>query len=370
MNKSTNRHRRPRSRRARTGIVVGLLLASAGMYLLFWPVPIDAVAWRPAADPGFTGPFARNDALATVEILVEVGGGPEAAARGRDGLIYTGLQDGRIVRFDPESDAPPQTFADTGGRPLGLQFDRRGDRLIVADAFRGLLAVAPDGAIEVLVGELDGVPLKFANDLDIGADGTIWFTDSSQRFDQHDYMLDLVEGRPTGRLLRYDPASGETSVHLEGLGFPNGVAIGPGETYVLVAETLYARITRYEIADGERRAAPFVEALPGYPDNLSLSPAGDLFWVALPASRSRPLERLAGWPRLREMLLRVPGVGPPDIEPLGWVIGLSESGEVRYDLQDHGGIFPTVTSATEIDGYLYLGSIASRAVARIPVPRR
>ncbi len=39
----------------------------------------------------------------------------------------------------------PRVFANTGGRPLGLIFDREGN-LIVADAIKGLLSVNKGGA--------------------------------------------------------------------------------------------------------------------------------------------------------------------------------------------------------------------------------
>jgi hypothetical protein len=46
----------------RTGSIalVGALLG----YLLFWPVPIDPIPWKPPPSPGFTGPYAKNEALA------------------------------------------------------------------------------------------------------------------------------------------------------------------------------------------------------------------------------------------------------------------------------------------------------------------
>ena len=64
-------------------------------YLLFWPVFIDPVAWQPAANPR----MAPNDRLIGVWSLPDVGPGPESVAIGRDGRLYTGLQDGRVVRL-------------------------------------------------------------------------------------------------------------------------------------------------------------------------------------------------------------------------------------------------------------------------------
>ena len=71
------------------------------------------------------------------------------------GNLYTGLEDGRIVRV-PVAGGKPEVVADTGGRPLGMKLDAAGN-LVVADALRGLLSVASsktDGEEEADVGEV------------------------------------------------------------------------------------------------------------------------------------------------------------------------------------------------------------------------
>ena len=82
--------------------------------------------------------------------------------------------------------------------------------------------------------------LLFPDDLDIASDGTVWFTEASQRFNQHNWTLDFLETRPTGRLLSFDPKTGETKVRLDSLMFANGVTVGPDDTCVLVNETIRA----------------------------------------------------------------------------------------------------------------------------------
>jgi sugar lactone lactonase YvrE len=190
--------------RAHTLIAL-LVVAGLAAYLCCWPVAIDPVAWQPGPNPGLTGPFARSQPFTGLQQPIQaLGEGPEAVAHGPDGFLYTGLQDGRIVRFRPDGAGRAELVVQTGGRPLGLRFDAHG-HLVVADAFRGLLAVAPDRTITVLTDAVDGHRLRFPNALDIAADGAIWFTDASQRFDQHHWIHDFWEGRATGRLLRYDP---------------------------------------------------------------------------------------------------------------------------------------------------------------------
>ncbi len=352
----------------RLATLILLVIVALAAYLLLWPVPIDPIAWTPAPDPGLTGPYAQSTAMpGLTKLLTDAGLGPEDVTRAANGAFYTGLQDGRILRFPAEGHSS-ELFVNTGGRPLGMQFDAQGD-LIVADAFKGLLSITPDGNMTVLVDSINGQRMVFPDDLDIAADGTIWFTDASQRFDQHHWLNDFWEARPTGRLLSYDPQTKQTTVRMSDLRFANGVALGPDDAFVLVNETIAARIWRLWLKGpktGQREV--FRDSLPGYPDNLAYNNNGT-FWVALPAPRSAPLEGMAGQPFLRKLLFRLPerfsNIQPP---PVAWVLGLDEQGEVRHSLRDTSGAYASVTSVNEFGGHLYLGSILMKAVGRVQTP--
>jgi sugar lactone lactonase YvrE len=351
----------------RSRFITAAALVGVVAYLLAWPVAIVPVAWTPAPNPGLTGPFAHSTGFTDLRMLA-VGEGPEAVTQGPDGFLYTGLQDGWVVRFRPDGRGPAERVVQTGGRPLGMQFDAHG-HLIVADAFRGLLSVAPDRTITPLLEAVDGRRLLFPNAVAIAADGAIWFSDASQRFDQHHWRDDFWEGRATGRLLRYDPHIGQAAVRLEDLRFANGVALGPNDAFVLVNETVAARIHRLWLT-GPRAGTHdiFLDGLPGYPDNLSSNGRG-LFWVALAAPRIHTLDRLAGSPRLRQVLFRLPAalteVRPPAV---AWVIGMDVRGAVRHHLRDTSGRYANVTSVREVDGVLWLGSLFGWAVGRAQAP--
>ena len=97
-------------------------------------------------------------------------------------------------------------FARTDGRPLGLHFDANG-HLIVADSEKGLLSVDPSGVVAVLATEHGGKPFGVTDDLEVGPDGVIYFSDASWKFPFSGYKLDLMEHRPNGRLLAYYPST-------------------------------------------------------------------------------------------------------------------------------------------------------------------
>jgi hypothetical protein len=177
----------------RRGLPLALLLLALVIlaYLLFWPVPIDPVAWHSATVPQ----MVPNDRLGGIRSLPDVGPGPESVAIGSDGRLYTGLQNGRVVRMLADGSGV-ETFVQTRGRPLGMKFDVGGN-LIVADAFSGLLSVSPERKVTVLADSVNGERMLFPNDIAIAADGTVWFSDASCRFDQHHWMLDFLRaGRP------------------------------------------------------------------------------------------------------------------------------------------------------------------------------
>ncbi|MCP4867132.1 MAG: hypothetical protein GY898_00255 [Proteobacteria bacterium] len=123
--------------------------------MLFAPARIDPVAWTPSAARA----IAPNEDLRRMTSLPLAQA--EDVAVDAQGRVYGGTTDGRIVRVLP--DGTVEDFAVTGGRALGLAWHPDG-RLIAADCFKGLLAIAPDGTVEVLSTEADGVPFKFTDD--------------------------------------------------------------------------------------------------------------------------------------------------------------------------------------------------------------
>lgn len=358
--------------------VLVILLAFLG-YAFFWPCWIHPVAWTPDPDPGLTGVFAPNEALADVERVASGFTGPEDVELGPDGWLYATLRDGRIIRFDPQNADSVQEFTHTHGFPLGLEFDHK-DQLIVADGDRGLLSVTPQGNVSVLLEGINGARFRFADDLAITADGVIWFSDAYAQ-GPADLQMQAWEGIPTGRLLSFDPASGRVQTHVDSLVYANGVTLGPGEQYVLITELFGARVVRYWIK-GPRRGSHdvFIRELPGYPDNIAFD-GRDTFWMALVSPRTPAFERWSRYPIVRQFVAKAPLFQAPHPIPslrnhryMAWIAGVDTSGVVRYNLQSSAGDYGALTSANAFGESLYLGSIRMDHVGRLslaalqPVP--
>jgi sugar lactone lactonase YvrE len=352
-------------------VLVGLVLAIVAA-LTLTPIPVKPEAWTPPPVIALEGALGQNTALkdGARRWPLVLGHGPEDVSV-RDGFAYTGLEDGRILKV-PLGGGPAAVFANTGGRPLGLQFDAASN-LIVADADKGLLSISPDGAVGVLTDSVDGRKMIFVDDLDIAADGVIWFSDASMRFGIKNYLDDLWEGSATGRLLSYNPATKETKVELGGLRFANGVALSADQTYVLVNETPARRIKKLWIAGpGKGRVEIFADGLPGFPDNLSRAADG-AYWVALPSKANPDFDALMPQPFLRGIMYRLThwGVLPgPVPQPRGWILKIDGGGKIVRSLMDpKGETYHTITSVNEADGQLYFGSIAQDTIAVMPAAK-
>ncbi|GAB2646875.1 SMP-30/gluconolactonase/LRE family protein [Prescottella soli] len=326
---------------------------------------IEPVAWRPPPAPAETGLFAPSRELdAAQQWKLPTGRGPEDVAVDGDGRVITGGDDGRIWRFD--ADGRATELAHTGGRPLGVEVLDDG-RFLVCDSRRGVLRVDETGRVEVLADEALGRPLLACNNSAVTRDGVVYFTDSSSRFTVEDHRLDMLEHSGTGRLLRFDPRTGEMDLLADGLQFANGVGLARDESYVVVAETGSYRIQRVELT-GPRTGTVSVWAdnLPGIPDNVTSQTADGIFWVALYSPRMRLLDGMAPYPGLRVLAANLPSVVQPDPERRAWVLGLDDGGRVVLSLQGAKGSYSPVTGVRETPDWIYLGSITAGSIARVP----
>lgn len=344
--------------------VLKWLLAAAALvaaYLLFWPTPLDPYAWTPPPNPG-TGadsPFHPSQPLAGKSLAGDliaaryaaagrpVNFGPEdVAVSPNDGRIYTGIGDGSLLRIDPTSGAT-EIFTNTGGRPLGVTFDASGRTLYVCDAHRGLLAVDVAGRVEVLVNEVQGEPVTFADNLDVAGDGTVWFSAPTREHTLEQVELDVWDSRPSGRLLHFDPLAREARVVLDDLFYANGVAVAADDSFVLVAEFLAFRIQRYWLTGPKAGSHElFVDGLPGYPDNITRTPQGT-FLVGLSLQRIPGLDRQRPKPWAVKAIYRLPGFLKPKPQYPGYLLEFDAQGRlVSFAADEQEGAVAQVTSGT------------------------
>lgn len=327
--------------------------------------PTPAELPRPTI-PGGTG------ALDRVEHIPLPGGGPEDVVLDGDGGLYTGLHDGRVVRADLGG-GPATVLANTGGRPLGVEWLPDGD-LLVCDAHVGLVRVPRGGgSVQVLCSHVGDRRLVLTNNAAVEPDGTIWFTESTRCHPLEEFLDDVLEHNGSGRLLRRDP-DGDVEEVLTGLSFANGVAL-VGDDEVWVAETGAYAIHRVRRHGPDAGSASLVtDRLGGFPDNLSVGEDGTV-WAPVVDARNPIADRLWGMPPvLRRIVKALPEAVRPAPGVHAEVVGFAPDGSVRHHLVGRGREVAFITGAREHDGWLYLGSlreeVTSVARVRVPAPTR
>lgn len=330
----------------------------------------------PETRRGSDSPYAVNDRLSHAEAigLNEVEG-PEDVILDREGRLYGGTRQGWILRFSGEHFEKRELFARTGGRPLGLAFDRD-DNLVVCVSGMGLYGVRPSGDVYKITDQtrrswfkiVDDSRLRLTDDLDIGPDGKIYFSEASTRFGVDNWPVDGLEARGTGRLECHDPATGRTRTLVDHIRFCNGVCMAHDNRSVLYNETFGMRVMRYWL-DGPKKGKTevVIDNLPGHPDNINRASDGG-YWLALVGMRAPVYDVAMRHPGFRiRMIKRLPvdewliaGVNN------GCIVKLNAEGKPLTSYWDPGGkSHATLTSMREDRGYLYLGGLENNRIGRI-----
>lgn len=333
---------------------------------------ISPVVWRPPA----TVP-ASPTTIDNLHVHPLPGTGGEDVLVDESGRVITGLDDGRVLRFDPETGRIRQ-LAETGGRPLGLEWLPDG-RLLICDADRGLLAAEvsdagppatlADGRLTVLVRTVAHTPVRICNNAAVARDGTIWFTDSSARFDLEHWKADIIEHSGTGRLLRRDP-DGRCEVVADRLQFANGVALTADEDALYFAETGNYTVSKLHLTgvrSGQREVLSPV--LPGFPDNLATGTDGRI-WVAIASPRNKLLDALGPRsPVLRKMVWALPEAAQPKPAHLTEVLAIDPTtGLIDAAYAGEDPVFGVSTGVREHHGTVWMGSLTAGAIASFALP--
>ncbi|XP_007046542.2 PREDICTED: protein STRICTOSIDINE SYNTHASE-LIKE 5 [Theobroma cacao] len=315
------------------------------------PIPIHELAQAPIAAS------LRNDRMLQGAELVGAGKlqGPEDIAYdSKSRLIYTGCLDGWIKRVRL-NDSTVVNLVNTNGRPLGVALGHN-DEIIVADAFKGLLNISRDGEVELLTDEADGLKFKITDGVDIADNGMIYFTDASYKYDSNDHLLDMLEGKPHGRFMSFDPVTRKTRVLVSNLYFANGVAVSPRQDSVIFCETTMRRCRKYYIQGNQQgQLEKFVDQLPGFPDNIRYDGDGH-YWIGLPLETSATLDLALRYPFIRKvMAIMEKYIGPLSMGKNAGVFVVDLEGKPVAHYHDHK--LSMVTSGMKIENRLYCGSV-------------
>jgi len=167
------------------------------------------------------GTLSRVGTDGSVDVVAELGGGPNGAAIGPDGAVWVVNNGGcfdyveRMGLLIPDS-PPPSTYP---GHGCVQRVD------------------LDTGKVETLFTTSSGRKLRAPNDLVFDATGGLWFTDHGVR-----------ESRSSDRTgVHYLPFDGEPAEVIFPLDAPNGIGLSPDGDRLYVAETHTGRLWAWDV---------------------------------------------------------------------------------------------------------------------------
>lgn len=215
------------------------------------------------------------------------------------------------------TDAAPQPTVLVDGLVMGESPRWFRDRWWCADwGARELLAIDPDTGRTEVVLRADSMPFSLDRtpdgDLLVVGDGRLVRIDRSgthhvvadlTSISPHPWNEIVVDGRGVAHLnnigfdmmggdapgegfvARVEP-DGRTAVVADGLAFPNGMALTPDDSTLIVAESYGNRLTAFDVEDGGlARRRVWAELGDGYPDGICLDAEGAAWYADVPNRR-------------------------------------------------------------------------------------
>ncbi|XP_022036210.2 protein STRICTOSIDINE SYNTHASE-LIKE 5, partial [Helianthus annuus] len=294
---------------------------------------------------------------------------PEGLCVDRKGVLYTATRDGWVKRLHTNGTCENWKKIHDRDTLLGLTVTKAGD-LVVCDAEQGLIKVSKDGAVTALATHLNDEYIKFADDVVEAGDGSLYFSVASTKFRLHDAHLDMLEAKPHGQLLKYDPVTMETSLVLDGLWFANGVAVSSDQEFLVVCETWKFRCLKYWLKEEIRgKVDIFIDNLPGSPDNINLAPDGS-FWIAILQPTSSRMKFVHSSKAIKHLLATFTKLYNlvNAVDKSAMALNVGSDGKIIKRLDDPTGeVMAFVTSVLEFNGKLYLGGLKNDFVGMLPI---
>jgi gluconolactonase len=163
------------------------------------------------------------------------------------------------------------------GDPDGNTFDRQHRLIDCASVLRAIIEVTPEGKYKILADRYEGKKFNSPNDVIVGPDGALYFTDPT---------LDLVAGEkqeiPFQGVYRLDD-KGDIRLLTKDLAQPNGLAFSPDGKQFYVDDSEQRNIRVYDMAaDGTLTGSRIFGEEPGgkkdgVPDGIKVDKKGNLF---------------------------------------------------------------------------------------------
>lgn len=165
------------------------------------------------------------------------------------------------------------------GDPDGNTFDRQHRLIDCASILRAVIEVTPDGKYKILADHFEGKKLNTPNDVIVGPDGALYFTDPTL-----DFVKDMKQELPFQGVYRLDE-QGNLRLLTKDLTQPNGLAFSPDGKRLYVDDSELKNIRVYDmtsdgtLANGRLFGDETGGKDEGVPDGMKVDTNGNLFVV-------------------------------------------------------------------------------------------
>jgi len=225
-----------------------------------------------AGSPAFWKLVPKNAKLETVATGF---GFTEGPVWDKSGFVYVSDEEiNKIFRVYPDGHKEELISL---GDPDGNTYDRQLRLIDTASVLRAIIRITPDGKYTVLAERFEGKKLNSPNDVVIGPDGAIYFTDPT---------LDLVKGEtqeiPYQGVYRLDD-SGKVTLLTKDLTQPNGLAFSPDGKRLYIDDSAEKNIRVYDVqsdgtlANGRVFGEEKGNKGEGVPDGMRVDRKGNIF---------------------------------------------------------------------------------------------
>jgi gluconolactonase len=224
-----------------------------------------------AATPQFWNLIRRDAKLTTIATGFGFTEGPVWDASGF--LYVSDEEQNKIFRVYP--DGHQESLIDLGD-PDGNTFDAQGRLIDCASVLRAVIRVSSEGTYTILADHYRGMKFNSPNDVVIGPDGAIYFTDPT---------LDLPHGEkqetPFQGVYRLDE-QGNVQLLTTDLTQPNGLAFSPDGRRLYVDDSQQRNIRVFDfssgrLANGRIFGDEHAETRGGVPDGMKIDREGNIF---------------------------------------------------------------------------------------------
>ena len=169
------------------------------------------------------------------------------------------------------------------GMPFSFDWDREGRLLVVAGAAKQLLRGSKPGVLDPFI-DLAALCDKPWNEIVVDGRGNAYLNSIG---------FDMMAGEPAGPgVIALVTPGGDVRQVADGVAFPNGMAVSPDGSTLIVAESYGQRLSAFDIApDGSLGGRRVWADLDGdAPDGICLDAEGAVWYASVPGRHCRRVE--------------------------------------------------------------------------------